>query len=1167
MESSIARTDRLTFALLAFLALVALLPGAATAQFSCFPTCPTDDGRFLVIAAGDVYRTLSDPTLDLTFIVPAGTTSFEIGIFDGDILDSDTGGLFHWDTGASGVFEYTVFADPNLDVSGSFAVLGPLSTQDEASPGVPLFPDNDWTSFIINTGPEAQTANGDFVYQLRIEILNPETTVALNAFKVRTSSLSVIEPIAQPFGYIANWTNADDGAIIYPAFPALNPNTYDGTFRFFVEAQEPQTSISVWDGDFDRGSWDGTSQDTDDPNTPGTPFEPAWATIDTDPEGVAVGIGGGTGDPSDDFDPDYLFPGFGVFFQRSPTIEYTVTTPANDMFVNLDPSGNREWEEFKISTLVGDPTADFTTASLPAGVYEIDINGADMANLNFLLTPFRILCIDENGDPCPPPGDRELFEIGDTVFKDLDGSGAQNGSELGIEGVIVNLLSADGNLLDSMVTDANGNYSFAVYPDEYTVEVADENFMLPGALGAVGDKVWLDTDGDGFEGAGEPGISNVTVHLYLDDGDGVAEPGAGGDDTFLAETSTDLDGAYSFTGLPDGSYFTVVVDPTLPQGLALTSGINGDTSPSAVTAIAGNVDNGFDFGYGNADAGASAIVGDFVWNDADGDGVQDPGEAGIGDVTVELLLDLGGAPCPAGETCRTIMGDLYQVVGATRTDPDGSYLFAGVAPGDYRVEVTDTAGALAGYTATSGPESNPSPTAELTVNAGDVIPTKDFGYQNTALFDISDSVWFDANRNGIRDEVGTGIENVTVNLLGERGQVIATTTTDANGDFTFPDLPDGDYIIEITDHTQELMGLLATTTASARRSQDVTLAGADVAGVNFGWIATEALEGTVGTTDDGDGDPDRHTDTVAGADNLDYDFGYRGTGSIGDRVWEDANGDTSQAGEAGINGLTVELLQGGNVIATDVTTGDGNYRFENLFQGDYTVRVSPPVGFDQTFDLDGTLDNQTSLSLGPGENRDDVDFGYQGPPCLVIIDEETIDNDISTIEQAASSHGVNADWLVNDDQPREVGNPPLRWNTMFPGDVVLLPSGEVDDEGWFELPETIRYADDRTTNLTDEQWLQAFADGTLPQDKLDKVRDVMPLRNPELLALVGRTCTAIVYDSDISINYGPLYANLQGGRYGSFTFRVLSAQSPGSIPESQSGSSLYDLWLLVLPPQ
>ncbi len=99
-----------------------------------------------------------------------------------------------------------------------------------------------------------------------------------------------------------------------------------------------------------------------------------------------------------------------------------------------------------------------------------------------------------------------------------------------------------------------------------------------------------------------------------------------------------------------------------------------------------------------------------------------------------------------------------------------------------------------------------------------------------------------------------------------------------------------------------------------------------------------------------------------------------------------------------------------------------------------------------------------------------------------------------------------------------------------------------------------------------EEWIEAFVAGTLPQSQLDKVRDVMPLRNQDLVKLVGRTCVAVVYDSDISMNYLPIYANLQGARYGLFSFTVLAVEVPGSIPESQSSTSLYDMWLRVESP-
>ena len=85
----------------------------------------------------------------------------------------------------------------------------------------------------------------------------------------------------------------------------------------------------------------------------------------------------------------------------------------------------------------------------------------------------------------------------------------------------------------------------------------------------------------------------------------------------------------------------------------------------------------------------------------------------------------------------------------------------------------------------------------------------------------------------------------------------------------------------------------------------------------------------------------RRSTLTAGQTRTDVDFGYRGTASIGDRVWNDADGDGVQdAGEAGINGVTVELLDsGGNVIATTTTSGNGNYTFSNLAAGTYTVRV------------------------------------------------------------------------------------------------------------------------------------------------------------------------------------------------------------------------------------
>ena len=43
----------------------------------------------------------------------------------------------------------------------------------------------------------AQTTTGDYVYRLRVELLNPQTANATNVFKVRTSNIAALEPIEE----------------------------------------------------------------------------------------------------------------------------------------------------------------------------------------------------------------------------------------------------------------------------------------------------------------------------------------------------------------------------------------------------------------------------------------------------------------------------------------------------------------------------------------------------------------------------------------------------------------------------------------------------------------------------------------------------------------------------------------------------------------------------------------------------------------------------------------------------------------------------------------------------------------------------------------------------------------------------------------------------------
>jgi hypothetical protein len=79
------------------------------------------------------------------------------------------------------------------------------------------------------------------------------------------------------------------------------------------------------------------------------------------------------------------------------------------------------------------------------------------------------------------------------------------------------------------------------------------------ALGSIGDRVWEDLNFDGIQDDFEIGMSDVTVRLYQDDGDGVFEPG--GDDALLQTAITDIDGYYLFSNVDAGQYWVEAVSP------------------------------------------------------------------------------------------------------------------------------------------------------------------------------------------------------------------------------------------------------------------------------------------------------------------------------------------------------------------------------------------------------------------------------------------------------------------------------------------------------------------------------------------------------------------------------------------------------------------------------
>ncbi|MCL1051000.1 hypothetical protein L2755_15390 [Shewanella abyssi] len=178
---------------------------------------------------------------------------------------------------------------------------------------------------------------------------------------------------------------------------------------------------------------------------------------------------------------------------------------------------------------------------------------------------------------------------------------------------------------------------------------------------------------------------------------------------------------------------------------------------------------------------------------------------------------------------------------------------------------------------------------------------------------------------------------------------------------------------------------------------------------------------------------------------------------------------------------------------------------------------------------------------------------------LLIIDEDGIDNNLiywlGNVNRRRANNGeeFTAD-EVNDQIPGKSQRAPLPFFVDNIGNKYHLFTGQVGDEGWF-APQAVPGS-----------WgsIHNYINGVIEQGSLDKISDVTPLRATGLKLLEGGRYCAIVYDSDISINYDPLNGNLQGETLGIAAFYV---EMDGVNKLSRFSSSILPTVLItVLDP-
>src|SRR5205085_1409567 len=151
-----------------------------------------------------------------------------------------------------------------------------------------------------------------------------------------------------------------------------------------------------------------------------------------------------------------------------------------------------------------------------------------------------------------------------------------------------------------------------------------------------------------------------------------------------------------FTG--SGALVGYTATPTL-QGSDTTQDSNPNpsgTTPSSFPLPGGQSDLTVDFGFYKP-----VTIGDYVWEDSNGNGIQNAGETGINGVTLTLTGTTGAGASVGPLTTSTV----------TNAGLAGYYQFSNLAPGIYSVAVTTPTGYTPTATGQGTPatDSNPSP--------------------------------------------------------------------------------------------------------------------------------------------------------------------------------------------------------------------------------------------------------------------------------------------------------------------------------------------------------------------------------------------------------------------------------------------------------------------------
>lgn len=495
--------------------------------------------------------------------------------------------------------------------------------------------------------------------------------------------------------------------------------------------------------------------------------------------------------------------------------------------------------------------------------------------------------------------------------------------------------------------------------------------VAPDNNASYGDRVWLDTNKDGIQDAGEIGLNGIRVDFYEDGpvggfGDGVRDPST---DRYVGFTVTANNfagepGYYLFPDLDRGDYYAVF---TLPDGYTVTtkdaglddeldSDVDSATGFTPITDIAAlENDRSWDLGLWLPPTSVSVVK--TAGTAVDGDNLWIlPGTP----VTYTYVVtNTGDLPLVRIRVTDDVLG-LIDVI-------DGP-----LAPGA-STTVTKTSPSLSSGVVNIGAvEGHPASPGGIEIPGAPPV-TDDDPASVSVFASLGDYVWYDINLNGIQDSGESPVSGVLVTLYDALGNPIATDTTGSNGRYLFPGLFPGDYSVGFTPPA--------------------------------GYVLSDPDQGG---NDGNDSDANRTTGRttlttlVAGEQDRSWDAGLWRPASLGDYVWLDLDSDGIQdPSEPGVNGITVNLLDnsgnpildaGGSPLTTTTsagTGGDGFYEFTGLIPASYQVEFVLPITYifspsnadsagingTSNSDADEISGRTAPVSLANGEHNPRIDAG------------------------------------------------------------------------------------------------------------------------------------------------------------------------------------------------